>query len=365
MEFEFILNDNETHREQLRVWMAANEMPDIYPNWVDPAALMPVIIGGYAAPLDKSSFENFLPGALEEVTVDGKLYGIPRNFDIWSVFYNQALFDEYGVEVPTTFDEMLAAGDVFKEAGIIPMALNGRDEWNQVVLLTDFLIRTTGSNELFQRAAFGETSFSEEPAALEASQMLMDLVESNFFQDGFIVDDYATAQNYFVQGQAAMYWIGTWEMGMAANEGFPTSFRENVRVMFSPSLDSPNTYGDLIGRTGMAFIANPKSENVEVAKDFIEFMFHPDRWSRWAWELGILTPAQSWAGIEGIVDNQLTRDVTVLFDEVTSISGQPMAWLLNNAYEEDVKTAINEMMSYQISQEEFWEKVDASAAANR
>lgn len=369
VEFELLLNDNETHRQKLKIWIAANQVPDIYSNWADPAALSPFIGGGYAAPLNKADYADykFLPGCLDELSRDGNLYGLPRNFDIWSMFYNEALFEEYGLEYPKTIEEMKDVAAVFNENGIIPCALNGRDKWNQVILLNDLLIRTSGGNDLFIDAVMGDTSFSEENDAAEALAILKDLADSDFFQKGYIVDDYATAQSYFTQEKAAMYWIGTWEMGMANREDYPESFRKNVRVGFMPGLSSPDTEGHLIGRTGMAFFVNDtiEDEKKEVAKDFLSFLFEPDHWTKWAWEMGILTPAQSWADYELAQGNQLTDDVTKLFDQVKSTSGQPVAWLLNGIFETEMKDQINEMLIGNISQEEYWKLVDRSAAENR
>ena len=64
----------------------------------------------FAAPvnkgwLDEDFLDGFTPGSLEPLTVDGTVYGL-RNDLAQSVFwYDQSLFDKFGYEIPTTWEE--------------------------------------------------------------------------------------------------------------------------------------------------------------------------------------------------------------------------------------------------------------------
>ncbi len=51
-------------------------------------------------------------------TVDGKLVGIPQEVVVYGLFVNKDMFDEYGLELPSTPDEFLECCRVFKENGI-------------------------------------------------------------------------------------------------------------------------------------------------------------------------------------------------------------------------------------------------------
>ncbi|GLI26391.1 sugar ABC transporter substrate-binding protein [Agromyces rhizosphaerae] len=50
------------------------------------------------------------------VNVDGKLVGLPQDSGPMALFYNASVFDEYGIEVPTTWDEYLDAARALNEA---------------------------------------------------------------------------------------------------------------------------------------------------------------------------------------------------------------------------------------------------------
>lgn len=75
--------------------------------------------------------ENFPAPLVDGYTVDGKLYGIPKDFDTNAVFYNKEIFDKAGVEYPSdnmTFEDFKAKCEELKNAGLpegtYPTAVN-------------------------------------------------------------------------------------------------------------------------------------------------------------------------------------------------------------------------------------------------
>ncbi|MDQ3461066.1 MAG: extracellular solute-binding protein [Deinococcota bacterium] len=71
-----------------------------------PSATAPGLIAtGRLLPLDGLvDTEAFIPALIETYTIDGTLYGIPKDFNTLAVFYNEDLFDEAGVEYPNAED---------------------------------------------------------------------------------------------------------------------------------------------------------------------------------------------------------------------------------------------------------------------
>ena len=68
------------------------------PVYASQGALVPI------QPLvdDGSIDADAYPESLRRIyTFDGKVYGIPRDFDTIALFYNKDLFDAAGVEYPT------------------------------------------------------------------------------------------------------------------------------------------------------------------------------------------------------------------------------------------------------------------------
>ena len=95
-------------------------MPTItqaYPGWLWNAAQdeMLVDLGEY---IDNDTIgwgdqEEIRSSLLEGAQIDGVQYGIPFNKSTEMLFYNADLLKEYGVEVPTTLDELKEASKQF------------------------------------------------------------------------------------------------------------------------------------------------------------------------------------------------------------------------------------------------------------
>jgi multiple sugar transport system substrate-binding protein len=61
--------------------------------------------------LDKAFLDGFTPGALDPVTVDGKVYGLRNDLAPVLFWYNKALLDQFGYQPPTTWEDYQALGD--------------------------------------------------------------------------------------------------------------------------------------------------------------------------------------------------------------------------------------------------------------
>jgi len=59
---------------------------------------------------------TFSPGTWSAVTDNGHVYGLPMDSGPMALFYNQDIFDEYGLEVPTTWQQFVDEGRKLKEA---------------------------------------------------------------------------------------------------------------------------------------------------------------------------------------------------------------------------------------------------------
>lgn len=59
--------------------------------------------GGNATAITDYSFvDNFVDGVLPSITYDGEIYGVPCELDGVGVIYNRTIFEEVGLEIPTT-----------------------------------------------------------------------------------------------------------------------------------------------------------------------------------------------------------------------------------------------------------------------
>ncbi|NMD37807.1 MAG: carbohydrate ABC transporter substrate-binding protein, partial [Christensenellaceae bacterium] len=75
--------------------------------------------------------ENFSAGSIEPfATADGKIFAVPYAAVNHVVYYNIDKFAEYNLEIPQTFEELLAICETLKEKGETPFANGIASNWD-------------------------------------------------------------------------------------------------------------------------------------------------------------------------------------------------------------------------------------------
>lgn len=109
--------------QKLTATMASpSDLPTItqgYTNWFYDAAQDGLMqdISGYISneTIGISDVSDINQGFLDGAKIDGVQYGMPFNKSTEVLFYNSDMFTEYGIAVPTTFDEVIAAAKTVYE----------------------------------------------------------------------------------------------------------------------------------------------------------------------------------------------------------------------------------------------------------
>ena len=93
-----------------------------YPDWIlqfDQAGLVTDLTDYVKGEDGIDDYEDILPGIRDEIEQDGKILGIPFNKSTEVFWYNKDLFDELGLEVPTSFEELAEVSKkIYEEKGI-------------------------------------------------------------------------------------------------------------------------------------------------------------------------------------------------------------------------------------------------------
>ena len=200
---------------------------------------------------------------------DGNIYAFPfsgQEYVLW--YYNKALFEENGLEVPKTYDELKNCIEVFKSKGITPLALFGQEGWNTAAAYDVVATRYTEGG--IKALDEGTASITDE-AYLTAAKTLEELVAAGLFQDSATTTNYDQASEMFLSGNAAMFINGQWYI-----EDATAALGENVDWMFYPAADEVSyEAGKSVfsgGGSASGFAVNPDSENAELAAEVAEFI---------------------------------------------------------------------------------------------
>lgn len=306
----------EPFKNKLKAYMASNEALDV--TMVHGGAELNTLVqAGYVKELDPKEYEgdtfNFLPGVYKSFTFNDKLYGLPRNSDYEVIYYNKKLFDDNGIKIPTTYAELLEAGKQFRAKGIEPMSMNGKDLWSFAAFFQDLVIRVSGDQNLTLDAVAKKKNFTGDENFTKAAELLAQARDSKLFQESFMTADYGASQNLFTQGRAAMWYMGSWEAGMATNDKLSEDFRNNVNVLKFPVVEGGKGKDtDLLAWNGGGYSLVSSSKHPEEAKKFFDYMMSADQWAKIVWDTGAAVPAQKYelSGKESALQKQLTDVLT-------------------------------------------------------
>ena len=97
---------------------AADTLPDLsqgYNNWVTAYTDKIVPLDDFVTDED-FDYDDLIDSYKDECEVYGFVACVPFNKSTYVYFYNKTLFDEVGIDVPTTWDELTEAGKKLKEA---------------------------------------------------------------------------------------------------------------------------------------------------------------------------------------------------------------------------------------------------------
>lgn len=347
--------DEEAYKTKFKAY-SMEGMPDVVSIWGQPAFLDEVLDAGVLAELNQDDYKDygFIPGSLDGFMKDGKLYGLPRNTDVAGFYYNQKMFEDNGWKVPTTYDELLTLAGEIKEKDIVPLAMDGGDGWPMAVYLSDILFKLAGSDYAdIVSNAVSTGDFSDENLK-KATELLKESADAGLFQNGYDSQDYGTAMNLFTNGQAAMFYMGSWEASMALNEDIPEDIRTNIRVFTMPVIDGgKGDVTDIAAWNGGGYAVSADSEVKEEAVKFLNYMYQPDELSKYGWENGVGMSAQDQSPYMTGDETELQMQFVDAVNNATSVSGTPINDCGPSAFKTSIESEIQSVSNGSISVDDF------------
>ena len=159
--------------------------------------------------VDKAGLsDDLVPGLADSATVDGSLYGMPWYGGIRSIVYRTDVLEQAGVEPPTTWDELVAAGQAVKESDpdLVPFPVAGEMEYG----VYPFIWGAGGQiAEQDEDGTWTSTIDSEE--SQQGIEFYTDLaLEEGLSTPAAETWDEAEVSEAFGRGEVAMMIAGSW-----------------------------------------------------------------------------------------------------------------------------------------------------------
>lgn len=150
--------------EQLSVQMAGNTEPDVMQinwNWIYEFSADGTGFTDLNQYADILELDQYPKNLLEEMSINGNLLGVPISTTGKVFYWNKTTFDKAGLEVPDSFEDMIEAGQVFKEKlgeDYYPMALT---PYEQMLIMVYYLQQKYDKQWIVDR----QVNFTQEEVA--------------------------------------------------------------------------------------------------------------------------------------------------------------------------------------------------------
>ncbi|ETT35367.1 extracellular solute-binding protein [Paenibacillus sp. FSL R5-192] len=208
---------------------------------------------------------------LKDLTGMDEVTGIPYATNANGIMYNKTLFKEMGLDVPKTWDELIATSQKIKDAGEIPFYFTYKDDW-QTSLPFNALASNLVGIDFYQERRDNKVTFKEKYHEVAEKQLeLMKYGHSDNFGKA-----YSDGNRAFANGEAFMYIQGTWAISEIRKAN------PNVDIGFFP-FPTGNDASEikLVNGIDSLFTIAEDTPNREQAETFIAFLLEPENIGRY------------------------------------------------------------------------------------
>jgi len=243
----------------LRTRLAAGNFPDVShvfteDMFIEAGAFMPLPIDD-----DVRRLRN-LEGMIK---ADGNLYTYDSITLVHGlIYYNKTLFEKAGIkELPKTQVEFDAVCEKLLAAGIVPISVAGAD-WT-----SGFVFSIFAAPQVFYNNTVWYRDRNEKLVSFfdvdwrESATRFKNMYEKGYIYKGAPAMDYNASQQFFLDGKAAMYPMGSWFSG--APEALAADFE--IGVITPPTKDGGAYMAAIANRNGYAVSATSKYPEAAIA----------------------------------------------------------------------------------------------------
>ena len=262
---------NDSYKEKIRVLVSTDDIPDVFMSWSGSFAINLVKSGRVQTWDDLLAADPEFKNSIVEsqwppFQIDGKQYGVPWSMDGKAFFYNKTLFDELGLTVPTTLQELYAVCDKLIEAGYEePISAGFKAPWAVSHYLGTICQRVVDP-EILNNDYVGDGKFTDE-GYITALNIFKDL--GKYMTKDPNAVDHETARNEFIFGLHPMVYLQLGECKYLRDDiDFDYAF-----FNFPAIEGGKGDPGQLTGAPEGMMISNVASPEVqEAAVKFVKFV---------------------------------------------------------------------------------------------
>ncbi|MDO5028809.1 MAG: ABC transporter substrate-binding protein [Bacillota bacterium] len=321
-------NYGDLSQKLIATMQSPNNLPTItqaYPDWVYPMLNEGLLvsydkfINSSNAEIAFDNWDDIIPGLRNGVVVEGQIYGIPFNKSTEVLWYNKTMFEELGLEVPTSFEELKEVSQKVYEAKNIPGV--GFDS------LSNFYVSYLENKDIVFDSSLDVTR----PESIEAANYYLDGIKGGYFRIAG-TDKYMSGP--FSSEQVAMY------VGSNAGESY---IKDGVGDSFEYAAAPYPAEKSVQQGTDIYMFASASDDQQIAAYTYLKYLTTKDSQIKWALNTGYM-PIRTSAVSDPAYKDSDSKIAPVLAEATANLYTKPVSNGSQQAYN-DIGTTLEGLLA--------------------
>jgi len=283
--------------QKMNVAIASNDLPDITPvnmrqfkQLVDTGVAMDItkLVEDYTTPFTKEMLQSDNGAGLQQVTVDGKIMGLPNiggNIDGASMIWIRAdWLKNLGLEPPKTMDDVIKIADAFTNND---PDKNGKNDTHGLAVNKDLFGGLAVLNGFFEGYHAYPTGWIQDssgnlvyggiqPEVKEALAKLAEMYKAGYIDQEFAVKDAAKVAEDLAAGKVGLmygqHWVTFWPLQSTIDNNPEADWKPYPIV----SVDDKPAKPMIGGSAGTVYVVNQDMKNPEAAIKLYNYYYAKD-----------------------------------------------------------------------------------------
>jgi raffinose/stachyose/melibiose transport system substrate-binding protein len=255
----------------LKTKMAADDLPDVFQThgWTRDR------YAPYLASLTDAPWAGDIaePMKASVISDDGTVLALPISQNKAGVNVNMAILDEYGIDVPSTWDEFVDAARAIRDASggaVTPVHIGGADSWTLGAYYNWAAIPAFISPAQNDAAALLDGTF-DWPKWDRLSQMLLQFQDEDLLNEDVLTAKYTDSAQLMSEGKVAFAFYGQGVIPEVAR----LNPEVDIKMFPIPSIE-PGDTPTWSGGEADTLAISKNSKHLEAARAFVDFAAQPE-----------------------------------------------------------------------------------------
>jgi raffinose/stachyose/melibiose transport system substrate-binding protein len=277
----------------------------------------------------------------------GRLYGLSPAATYVGLFYNRDVMTRLGLQVPTTYEELLETLEAARKHNVVPIAAGIRDSWPAMDMFSSLqdITAPPGQVRSFVFRTSPDARF-DTPENIEAAALAQELGRMGYYSPGYRDRTHQEAIDEFVAGKA-LYFLRSTAFAGPIREGLGD---QAAMILFPGRQGGPFA---VTGAPGFSWSISTKSEHPDAAACYLDW-----RTGRRASELLVAEGGLPSMILEHAGDSQLTKSILDGWAEIAQRDALVpyLAWAATDLHD-TLSAATQQLVADELSPDEFARQV--------